>query len=60
MKYARTIYIPICDGISGEIGSLVLDKTHTDEMCDIPINTLVLDLTVDQSEVDDIGVEMEV
>ena len=60
LEYARTIYIPICEGISGEIGSLVLDETHTDEMCDIPIDTLVLDLTVDQSEVDDIGVVMDV
>ena len=60
LEYARTIYIPICEGISGEIGSLVLDEAHTDEMCDIPIDTLMLDLTVDQSEVDDIGALLDV
>ena len=59
LKYARTTYIPICDRISGEIGTLVLDKTHTDEVCDFPIDTLVLDFTVDQSDVDDFGAVVE-
>ena len=49
--------MPICDGISGEIGSLVVDELHTDEMCDIHIDTLVLDLTKEDIDDNDFGLE---
>ena len=45
LDFARTIYVPICDGISGEIGSLDIDELHTDEMYNFPIDTLVLNST---------------
>ena len=53
LRYAGTIYIPICDGISGDIGSLVVDQNHTDDPYVLPIDTLVLDLTKN----DDLNVE---
>ena len=57
---AGTIYVPICDGISGEIGDLVIDDSHTDELCDIPIDTLVLDMTNEETDYDEIGVIEEI
>mmetsp|Transcript_28743 Transcript_28743/g.35047 ORF Transcript_28743/g.35047 Transcript_28743/m.35047 type:complete len:100 (+) Transcript_28743:451-750(+) len=60
LKYAGTIYIPICVGILGEIGSLVVDELHTDETCDIPIDILVLDLTQEEVDDDDFGAVTEV
>ena len=35
--------MPICDRISGEIGSLVVDELHTKEMADIPNEILVFE-----------------
>ena len=55
LNFARTIYVPICDGISGKIGSLDVDESHTDEMCYIPIDTLVLDNTKKYSDDEDFG-----
>ena len=60
LNFAGTIYVKICDGITGEIGSLVVDETHTNELCDIPIDTLVLDFNRDGLEGDDFGAEEEV
>ena len=45
VKAAETKFIPLCGGISGKIGSLVVDETYEDEEVDIPIDALVLDLT---------------
>ena len=47
--------MPIRDGISGEIGSLDVEESHTDEMCDIPIDTRVLDSTKKYSDDEDFG-----
>ena len=57
MKFVKTIYVPICNGILGEIGSLDVDSTHTHEIVDIPIDTLVLDLTKERLEDVEFGVE---
>ena len=53
LKYARTNYIPICDGITGEIGNLEVYETHIDESCDI--DTLALNLTWEESIDENIG-----
>ena len=45
MDIAGTKFIPLCEGISGKIGSLVKTEDFTDEPVDIPIDTLVIDLT---------------
>ena len=60
MKDAGTIYVPICDGISGEIGSLVIDQNQTDDSYTLPIDTLVLDLTKEDFAVDETGQDEEV
>lgn len=55
---ARTKFIPIvCPAISGAIaGCLVVDETYKDEKVDLPIDTLVLDLTMEDDEEDEIDV----
>ncbi len=55
LNFARTIYVPICDAISGKIRSLDVDESHTDEMCNIPIDTLVLYSTKNYSVDEDFG-----
>ena len=45
LRYAVTIYIPICDGISGDIGNLVIDQIYTNDPHVLHIDTLVLNLT---------------
>lgn len=38
-------FVPMCAGISGEIGSLVIDKTHVANKVGLPIDMFVLDIT---------------
>ena len=57
MGYAKIIFVPICEDISGEVGSFVLDKSCTNELGNIPINTLVLDLKKEHIVADELGVE---
>lgn len=45
IRYANQKFIPLCEGISGTIGNLVVDPTYQDETVALPIDTLVLDLT---------------
>jgi hypothetical protein len=44
LKAAATIFVPMCEGISGTIGTLTVDPTYIDDEVDIPIDALVLDL----------------
>ena len=53
MKIAGTKYVGLCDGISGEIGSLNVDENYVEEEVDLPIDTLVTDLTNEDNEVDE-------
>ena len=52
---AGTIYLPICEGIFGTIGSLDVDESHIYEICDVPIDTLVSDSTKKISDDEDFG-----
>ena len=45
MTHVNTIYVPICDGISGKVGTLLINKIHIDDPYTLPIDTLVLGLT---------------
>ena len=45
LKAAATKFVPICEGISGTIGALIIDPTYQEDEIDIPIDALVLDLT---------------
>ena len=60
MKNAGTIYVPICDRILSEIGSLVIEQNHNDDLYALPINTLVLDLTKEDIVVDETSQAKEV
>lgn len=51
LKFARTKFIPLCDGISGTVEDLVIDENYVDEEVDVPIDTLVLNLA--NEDVDD-------
>ena len=45
-------YIPLCPGLEGQIGALTIDKDHVQYRSEIPINSLVVDLTKDVEIVD--------
>ena len=42
---ASTKFVPVCRGIEGTIGSLIVDKNYVPEPCEVPIDTLVLTVT---------------
>ena len=42
-------FVPLCKGISGKIGELIVDPLYTPEPVRIPIDTLVLDLVKQES-----------
>ena len=51
--------VPLCGGIDGRIGELNVDESYKDGEVSIPIDTLVVDLTRNGLEVDEIGQPME-
>lgn len=40
-----TIFVGICGGLYGMIGDLIIDENWEDERVDVPIDTLVVNLT---------------
>ena len=50
LKIAGTKFVSICDGIEGQIGTLVVDDSFRYEIVMLPIDTLVVDLTKDIEE----------
>ena len=46
LAIAGTNLIPFCEVISGEVGNLEVDDSFRYKSIDLPINTLVLDLTL--------------
>lgn len=50
LKIAVTKFVGLCDGISGEIGSLVEDAVFSNDPVALPIDTLVVDLTREGKE----------
>ena len=50
----------IYGGLEGEIGSLSVDKSWKDDEVSIPIDNLIVDLTRNGLEVDEIGQAMDV
>ena len=49
---ACTKFVPLCDGISGSIGSLEIDAAFVNEEVNLPIDTLVNHVSREQPEVD--------
>ena len=50
-----TKFVPLCEGISGEIGNLEVDDLFRYESINLPIDTLVVDLTCVYKEDDELG-----
>jgi hypothetical protein len=44
LEHAKTKFIPLCDGISGTIGALVVDENYDKPTVSIPIDTIIIDL----------------
>lgn len=57
MEKAGTNFINFCEGISGKIGSLIIDKKYVPEECDLPINTLVSSLMEEGSALELLAIE---
>ena len=55
LDIAGTKFVSICDGISNKIGSLNVDETFVDEKFDLPIDTLIVDLTREDGFDEDFG-----
>jgi hypothetical protein len=45
LEYVAAKFVPLCEGISGTIGNLVVDGTYEEELVAFPIDALVVDLT---------------
>ena len=59
LKIASTKFVPVCWGVNGTIGELVLDKNYIPKPCEVPIDTLVLTLNKEAEEDDENEVEVE-
>ena len=59
VKMALTKFVPVCRGIKGTIGELIIDKNYTPEPCEVPIDTLVLTLSKDAQEDDENAVVVQ-
>jgi hypothetical protein len=55
--FAATKFIPLCDGISGTIGMLVVDVHYVEDAIAFPIDALVVDLSqIDDDVIDKDGI----
>ena len=59
MNHTGTKCVALCEGINGRIGSLTIYETFADEEFDLPIDTLIIDLTGEDSFGEDIGKVVE-
>ena len=59
LKHAATTYVGLYEGLSGEIGSLIVDDIYVAEQVDIPIDTLIVGLTKEEKELDEFGAAKE-
>ena len=50
LEIAGTKFVALCDGILGKMGELVETEVFTNKPVDIPIDTLVVDLTREEDE----------
>jgi hypothetical protein len=50
IKKANSIFVPLCDGISGTIGALTIDDNHIPNRQGMPIDMVVMDVTRDLAE----------
>ena len=55
LTIAGTKFVPLCEGIYGEVGNLEVNDSFRYESFDLPIETLVVDLTRVGKEDDEFG-----
>jgi hypothetical protein len=53
---ADATFIPLSDGISGTIGALTINPEYERDTTGIPIDTLVVDLTNQLDDIDDVSI----
>jgi hypothetical protein len=57
LDFAATKFVPLCDGISGTIGALVVDRDYVEDAVAFPIDALVVDLSkLDDDLIDEEGI----
>jgi hypothetical protein len=57
LDFAATKFVPLCDGISGMIGTLVVDGDYIEDAVAFPIDALVVDLSkLDDDVIDEDGI----
>ena len=59
LNLATTKFVPICHGIKGTIGSLEIDETYVHESVNVPIDTLINDLSNGPNLDNDNGADVE-
>ena len=59
VELATTKFVPVCKGVEGTIGSLLVDENYEPEPCDVPIDTLVLTFNKETNESDEQEVTLE-
>ena len=59
VELASTKFVPVCRGIKGTIGELIIDENYIAEPCDVPIDTLVLTINRESEEDNENEVEVE-
>ena len=47
---APETFVKICQGIEGNVRALTIDKNYTPEEVELPIDTLIVDLTQEEEE----------
>ena len=52
LAIAGTKFVRLCPGISVIIGDLKIDPDYVDEDCSIPIDTLVVNMSIGAAEVE--------
>ncbi len=60
LKFANEKFIPLCSGIKGRIGELIVDEDYEKPAVTLPIDTLVVDLCKNNDgEVEIVNVDEE-
>ena len=59
LNLVTTKFVPICHGIKGTIGSLEFDETFVHESVNVPIDTLINDLSNGPNLDNDNGADVE-
>ena len=59
VEMALTNFVPVCRGIKGTIGELIIDKHSIFEPCEVPFDTLVLTINLESNKDNENVVEVQ-